>query len=157
MQEMPLPNIFEEKAVEEKITGPDNESFLGAQSNVLDREREEKKIKMEHMMSFIISNAPLFRYFAEHLPKDLYKVWDAAAKDKETNNNQAAIEELSQHYDSFREGIMSTLEFLDPETVSALSDAVDNADVEGASTILKAYFETKDEGESELANERLAA
>jgi oligoendopeptidase F len=110
-------------------------------------ENEEKRKSIQDMFSFVITNAAIFRYFAEHLPKDLYKVWDAAAGEKE---NKIATEELGIHYEAFRNEIISTLEALDPETVTALSEAVENKDVDVAAEIFKTYFAIKDKAEEEL-------
>lgn len=124
--------------------GPNTATILDAQQRVFEKEIEKKHI--EDIFAFIINNGALFRYFAERLPKNLYKVWDEASSEVV---NKRAVEELGDHYEVFRREILSAFESIDPESVTAFTEAVEKGDVDGASKILEAYFALKDEaGES---------
>lgn len=125
--------------------GPTTTTILDAQQRVFEKEIEKKQI--EDIFSFIINNGALFRYFAEHLPSNLYKVWDEASSDVE---NKKAVEELGNHYEEFRREIFSAFESLDPESVTAFTDAIEKGDVDGASKILEAYFAIHDEAKEGL-------
>lgn len=119
--------------------GPNTENILTAQQRVFEDEIKEEHI--ENVFAFIVNNAPLFRYFAEHLPKNLYKVWDAASGELA---DEAAIKELEDHYEIFRNEIMSALESLDQDAVTALNEYAEKGDVDGASKILETYFSLRD-------------
>jgi hypothetical protein len=124
--------------------------FLEVQHSVLENEQKKEKIPEEKMFSFVISNSALFRYFSNHLPKGFKKVWDAAASPTE---NKQALEKLTERYQEYRADIISTLESLDQEMMSAFSDAVDEGDVDKAVEILKPYFEMRDQAEAEMKKE----
>lgn len=116
-------------------------------------EDEQKKKKIENAFAFILTNGALFRYFAQHLPKDLYKVWDDASGETENKN---ATEELGKHYDTFRSEIRTTLEAMDPEVVTGLTVAAENGEVDTAYNILHTYFELRDDAQEEAKVERAA-
>ena len=118
---------------------------METQTRVFQHEQQEKNI--ENIFSFIIANGALFRYFSQHLPKELTKVWDAASTEEE---NISAVKELGSHYETFREEIRATLEALDPEVMTALSDAAENGEVDTAYKILQTYFEMRDDAQTEL-------
>jgi hypothetical protein len=154
----------------------DNSNFINAQQRVFEKETSRERSVLRHKylfendaereskeleaaFTFVVTNGVLFRYFAEHLPKELYKVWDAAAGDEE---NKQAVEELGKHYERFRAEVRSSLESLDPDVVTALTEAAENQDVDVAYNILRTYFEYKDEArgvyeEKEEHQEQLAA
>lgn len=103
----------------------------------------EERMKFEGPLNFIILNAPLFRFFSEHLPRNLSKAWDASYGEGDVFDTQA-VNQLDEHYKKFREEILSTLASFDPDTFTALTEAVEKEDIDGATRILQTFFASRD-------------
>lgn len=113
------------------------QDFTEVQNRVFSDQIEEKNIT--DVMAFIIENAPLFRFFAEHLPDDLRTAWEGA------QNNDESRKLLETHYGAFQDQIHNYIEtvltHVDPDTYSALTLAVEEQDVDQVSAILEKCIE----------------
>ena len=109
-----------------------SKNFYDVQNLVLEDRIKEQGVT--DVMKFIIENAPLFRFFAEHLPEDLRVAWNSAETDTD------ARAKLEEHYGAFHSRITDYIETfiatLDPDTFTALNDAVEEEDVDKVSAIL---------------------
>lgn len=128
-----------------ELGADENQFFLEIQNQVFADDVEQHK--ETSVISFITENAPLFRYFSTHLPKDLEHSWKDALRDPR------ALKEVESRYEQFRSDIENTLSDMDPETMTELMNATDRGDVDEASRILENYFAIKESAEEE----RLAA
>jgi len=109
------------------------QEFTEVQNRIFSNQIEEKNIT--DVMAFIIENAPLFRFFAEHLPDHLRAAWENAQENDESRKL------LETHYGAFQAEIHNYIETvltqLDPETYTALTHAVDEQNVDQVSVILE--------------------
>lgn len=122
---------------------PDPDSFMEMQSTVFGDEvtSSEEKNGPINIMTFIVENAPLFRYFAEHLPKELSEDWRNALKDKHS------LEKIETEYANFRSAVEKTLGDMDPELFTEFTSATERGDVDEASRILETHFLQQDREE----------
>ncbi len=122
---------------------PDPDSFLEMQSTVFGDEvtNNERKNGPTNTMTFIVENAPLFRYFAEHLPNELSEDWKKALGDKHS------LERIEAEYAKFRDAVEKTLGDMDPELFDEFIAATERADVDEASRILETHFQQQNRTE----------
>ena len=116
----------------------DEEHFLHVQSDVLDHTFQNESAGADPIR-FIIEHAPLFRHFATHLPKDLEKSWGNAKKSGE------AQKKIEERYGEFAREIENSIEVMDPDARTALTEAAERGDILGASRILEAHLPTQNE------------
>ncbi len=111
------------------------EHYMDVQSQVIQNEIEREGIPEERLYAFIIDNAPLFRFFATHLPEELGELWDNADTDE---NARAKLEE---RYKALRTQVKEIFEQrFDADTQSALTDAAEGGDIATAERILEAHL-----------------
>lgn len=122
---------------------PDPNSFMEIQSTVFgDAVSSEQKEGSIDVVSFIVENAPLFRYFAEHLPEELDADWGNALKDEHS------LEKIEAAYAIFRTKVEEILSTMDPELYNELIAAIERGGVDEASLIFETHFHQRDrEGE----------
>ena len=109
--------------------------FKEVQNKVLCDESEKEGVPEEKTYAFIIDNAPLFRFFATHLPDELARIYDTADTSGES---RAALEE---HYEQLRGVIREVFaQQFDADTQTALTDAAENGDIATAERILEVHF-----------------
>jgi hypothetical protein len=113
------------------------EDFAEVQNRVFSDQIEEKNVT--DVMAFIIENAPLFRFFAEHLPDDLRAAWENIQSTDESRKL------LETHYGAFHDQIHDYIETVltqvDPETYTALTLAVEEQNIDQVSSILEKCIE----------------
>ena len=115
--------------------GGGEEHFRDVQNQVMLDEVAREGIPEERLYAFILDNAPLFRYFATHLPEELGPAWDTATTDED------ARAKLEERYSALRSQIKTIFEQrFDADTQSALTDASENGDVATAERILEAHL-----------------
>ena len=115
--------------------GGGEEHFREVQNQVIGDEVQREGIPEERLYAFILDNAPLFRFFATHLPEELGPVWDTATTD------EMARAKLEDRYSALRTQIKTIFEQrFDADTQSALTDASENGDIATAERILEAHF-----------------
>ena len=116
-------------------SGGGQEHYMQVQSSVFEDEIENEGVT--DVVSFITLHAPLFRYFATHLPDDLKESWDKAS----INKNEAR--KLEAQYRRFHTDVRESLSQLDPEALTALTIVAKEGDVDMASRILNEYLARK--------------
>lgn len=113
------------------------QDFTEVQNRVFSDQIEEKNIT--DVIAYIIENAPLFRFFAEHLPDHLRTAWEGVDNDNDSRKL------LETHYGAFQDQIHNYIETvlrqLDPETYTALTIAVDEQNIDQVSVILEKCIE----------------
>lgn len=113
------------------------EHFMEVQREVMGDQIEKEGVAEENVYAFILSNAPLFRFFATHFPDDdeLGRSWDAADVDK------IPRDKLGEQYAILRDKIKEIFEQqFDADTQTALTEAVENGDIGTAERILEAHL-----------------
>ncbi len=113
-------------------SGGSQEHYMDLQSTVFGHEIQKEGVT--DVMSFITEHAPLFRYFATHLPDDLKESWNKAGTSKKD------VERLEAQYERFNAEIQASLEQLDPDVRTALTEAAETGDVDMATKILDAHL-----------------
>ena len=106
--------------------------FMQVQASVFNG--EIRKEGVTNVMGFIVEHAPLFRYFATHLPDDLRESWEKAG------TSIAEVSKLEAQYERFYAEIQASLAQMDPDVRTALSDAAEQGDVDLATKILDAHL-----------------
>ena len=101
-------------------------------------EKEQHEHGAVNIVAFIVENAPLFRYFAEHLPDTLRESWEKALEDKQS------MKAIETEYETFRRNVEEVLSNMDPETMTELVDAAERGDVDEASRIIETYLHTRE-------------
>ncbi len=110
--------------------------FREVQVLVLEDEMLKDGVQKDHMYAFIMSNAPLFRFFATHLPEELKNIWDNA------NTDEASRIELESQYEELRRQMQLVFaQHFDAETQTALTEAAECGDITTAERILEAHFQ----------------
>lgn len=116
-----------------------DEKDLTVQVEVLEKVHREDSRRVnenpdENVTKFIITNAPFFRYFAEHLSPELRSAWEKAKRDKST------YDIISDHYLEFRKEVEGVLETMDPDTRTALTEAAERSDINTFAHILETHM-----------------
>lgn len=107
------------------------EHFLRAQHAVFGEMLDGAHASPRKELEFIISNAPLFRYFGEHLPGELGRMWLAVPE------SDVARAYITKHYERFAREIFRLIETMDPDAQTALTEAVEAGDGDKVSRILE--------------------
>ncbi len=114
-----------------------NQEFMNVQNLVFENQIMKEGITSDQLVEFILSNAPFFRFFAEHLPDYLRKVWINA------QNDAASQAQLVEAYDEFYVHIgtfvKTYISELDPEAMTELSNAVDNGNTTIVSNLIEQW------------------
>jgi hypothetical protein len=111
------------------------EHFMEVQNQVIGDELQKENITEENTYAFILDNAPIFRFFATHLPDELGGLWDAASTDE-----RARIM-LGEEYKNLRGALKNVFEQqFDADTQTALTDAAESGDIATAERILEAHI-----------------
>lgn len=109
--------------------------FKEVQSEVLNDESQKEGVPEEKTYAFIIDNAPLFRFFATHLPDELAHIYDTADMSAES------LMALEKHYEQLRREIKEVFaQQFDADTQTALADAAENGNIATAERILEVHF-----------------
>lgn len=109
--------------------------FKEVQHEVLSDASQKEGVPEEKTYAFIIDNAPLFRFFATHLPDELAQIYDTA---RISAQSRQALEEC---YEQLREEIRQVFaQQFDADTQTALVDAAENGDIATAERILEVHF-----------------
>ena len=122
------------------ITENGEEEFLERQAPLLEDMVEQNKIPNGRIISYIMEQAPFLRLFVANLPDDLKECWERAEKDEE------ARAEVEKRYEEFRNSIGTLIAGrFDPETETALMDAIETGNVKTANSILEAHITLSEE------------
>jgi oligoendopeptidase F len=113
-------------------SGGGQEHFMELQASVFDDEIHKEGVT--DVMGFITEHAPLFRFFATHLPDDLKESWDKA----DTNTHET--QKLESQYERFYTEVRESLSEMDPDVRTALTEAAEEGDIDTASRILEAHL-----------------
>ena len=121
---------------------------LATQVEVLEKIHQEDSEEAnenphENVARFIIANAPLFRYFAEHLSPELRAEWEKARQ------GEHAVDVIKERFLEFRKEVEGMLETMDPDTRTALTDAAERSDVNTFAHILETQRALKESQEDE--------
>ena len=121
---------------------PPNDEVLTVQNEVF-----EDEIAKEHAegkeLSFVILNSPIFRLFTEELSPEVRDIWNRyAAGDK------SALALLEQYYDAYKNDLTEFIARLDPDASNALSEAIEQGDIDGASAIIETNAHLRKNSES---------
>jgi hypothetical protein len=109
--------------------------FKGVQNEVLSDELKKEGVPEEKTYSFIIDHAPLFRFFATHLPDEMVQTYDTA------NKNEESRKALEEGYEQLCGEIKRVFaQHFDADTQTALADAAENGDIAVAERILEVHF-----------------
>lgn len=104
---------------------------IAAQNAVFAVARREKTMTPEEAFAFILVDSPLFRAFAEQHEFELAPKFEAIY-----NGDMHEVPEIRERYELFRSRIIERLERLDPDTYSALTEAIERSDIDGVRRIL---------------------
>ncbi len=108
--------------------------FRNVQVQVLKGKMQKESIPADRMYAFIVSNAPLFRFFATHLPDELTNLWDTA------NTDEGSRIKLEEQYEHLRQQMQRVFEqYFDADTQTALTEAAENGDIATAERILETH------------------
>lgn len=108
----------------------DSDAFV---SDSVSAEHTFSADETQKMFAFIVENAPIFRLFTENLTPEVRAIWDRYAK-----GDRAALSELESYYDLFRKELEDFIFRTDPDAMTALAQAIEEGNVELATTILEA-------------------
>jgi predicted transcriptional regulator len=96
---------------------------------------EHKGVPSEKVTSYIMEHAPFIRLIAMNLPNDLKDSWEKAEAD------DRARTQLESRYEEFYIAINEFIdERFDPETQTALVDAIERGDTGVVASILEAHL-----------------
>jgi hypothetical protein len=110
------------------------EGFMERQNKILEDKLEREKIPAEKVLAVVLENATLLRLFANHFPDELRNEWEKALVD---GTSLALVE---SRYEEFHDLILDSLGYMDPEAETALTDAIDQGNVDTVTNIIETHF-----------------
>lgn len=111
------------------------DEFVDRQNIIIEGKMIKEGVQSQDLMAFILGNAPLFRFFAEHLPDELASDWANA------DHDPAARHRLEAAYDDFHARISPFIEEyvaqLDPDAMTELTEAIDDGRIDFVSNLIE--------------------